>query len=170
VAKIGIISDTHDNLPAVDRCLEELRARGVTTLIHAGDIIAPFTLRRILERGFRFLGVFGNNDGEVVILSRMAREHGIVLTHQPLVTQVEGLSLLVMHGIPSPQETKDLVTKLASGGTFDVIVYGHTHEVDVRRVGRTLVINPGEACGYLTGKRTVAILDTERLEVEVVEL
>lgn len=170
MVKIGVISDTHDNIPAVEKVLNELEKRNVRMLIHAGDIIAPFTLRRILARGFEFKGVFGNNDGEVVLLSRVAQEHGAVLTPQPLLVRAGELSILVMHGVQDLQETKNLVTRLASGGNFDVIVYGHTHETDVRRLGKTLIINPGEACGYLTGRRTVAVLDTEGLNVELIEV
>jgi putative phosphoesterase len=170
VAKIGIISDTHDNLPAVDAALERLEKMGVRLLLHAGDIVAPFTLRRILSRGFEFRGVFGNNDGELLLLSRVARDQGAVLTHQPLVTDVEGLRAVVLHGLSGLEETKSFVTALAKSGEYDLVVYGHTHEVDVRKVGRTLIVNPGEACGYLTGKKSFAVLDAERMEVEIVTL
>lgn len=170
VAKVGVISDTHDNLSAIEKALEGFEQRGARTLVHAGDIIAPFSLRRFLSRGFEFRGVFGNNDGELLLLSKVAQEHGATLVHQPLVLQLGGLHVLVMHGIPSLQETKTLIERLALGGVFDVIIYGHTHEVDVRRVGGTLIINPGEACGYLTGKRTAAVLDTGTLEVEIMEI
>lgn len=167
---VGVIADTHDNLPALDKILSELEGRGVKVVIHAGDIVAPFTLRRILAKGFELRGVFGNNDGEVVLLSRVAQERGATLTHQPLHLQLGGREVLVLHGLAGMQETRDLVTRLAGAGVFDVIVYGHTHEVDVRRVGKTLVLNPGEACGYLTGRRTFAVLDLERLAVEILEV
>ena len=166
---LGVISDTHDNLHAVDKALEEFERRGVKTIIHAGDIIAPFTLRRILARGFTFKGVFGNNDGEVMLLSRVAQEKGALLTHQPLLLEQGNLKILVMHGITDPQGTKELATRLATLSSIDVLIYGHTHEVDVRKIGKTLVINPGEACGYLAGRRTIAVLDTEKLEVEIIE-
>ncbi|MCD6357970.1 MAG: metallophosphoesterase family protein, partial [Thermoproteales archaeon] len=67
MAKIGVMADTHDNLAALDKALRELERRGVKRVLHAGDIIAPFTLRRILARGFEFTGVFGNNDGELLV-------------------------------------------------------------------------------------------------------
>ena len=40
----------------------------------------------------------------------------------------------------------------------------------MRRIGSTLVLNPGEACGCLTGRKTVALLDTEALSIEIVGL
>lgn len=170
MGKIGIISDTHDNLPAVEAALERLEKVGVKLLLHAGDIIAPFTLRRFLSRGFEFRGVFGNNDGELLMLSRVAREHGAVLAQQPLVTEVEDLRVIVLHGLSGVEETKSFAAALAKSGEYDVVVYGHTHEVDVRKVGRVLVVNPGEACGYLTGRRSLAVLDTEKMEVELITL
>ena len=41
-----------------------------------------------------------------------------------------------------------------------MVVHGHTHEAVAAEQGSTLTINPGEICGYLTGKSTFAILDT----------
>ena len=54
--------------------------------------------------------------------------------------------------------------------SLDVLVSGHTHVAKTYRKGRTLVINPGEACGYLTGKATIAIFDTASLDVQIVQL
>jgi len=170
VAKIGVMADTHDNLAALDKALKELERRGVKRVLHAGDIIAPFTLRRILARGFEFTGVFGNNDGELLVLARVAREAGATLAPPPLAIEVEGLKVLLLHGAGGAPETKSLATALAKSGEYDVVIYGHTHEVDVRRVGQTLIINPGEVCGYLTGRSTLVLLDTERLEAELLEV
>jgi putative phosphoesterase len=51
-----------------------------------------------------------------------------------------------------------------------VVVHGHTHETRVCREGNTLVINPGEVCGYLSGRPTIALLDTDAMDVRVVSL
>ena len=63
----------------------------------------------------------------------------------------------------------DMLDALERSGAYDIIVYGHTHKLDVRG-GETLVVNPGECGGWLTGRCTVAVLDTEYMEVEVREL
>jgi len=39
----------------------------------------------------------------------------------------------------------------------------------VQKKGKTLVINPGEVCGYLTGKSTIAILDTTKCDARIIE-
>jgi len=33
-----------------------------------------------------------------------------------------------------------------------------------------LVVNPGEVCGYLTGKATVGLLDTAKHEARIMEI
>ncbi|RLE70474.1 MAG: metallophosphoesterase [Thermoprotei archaeon] len=170
MAKIGILADTHDNLEMIERAIIQLEKEGVSVVVHAGDIIAPFSLKRMLNRGFKLIGVLGNNDGEVLLLTRLAEKGGAVIVHQPLITVVEGLRTLILHGAGSISDTRALVDSLAKSGTFDLIVYGHTHEVDVRKLEETLIVNPGEACGYLTGSPTLAVLDVESKEVEVKEL
>ncbi|MGH7227530.1 MAG: metallophosphoesterase family protein, partial [Gemmataceae bacterium] len=42
--RIGIISDTHGNRLTTTRALAELRERGITTLLHCGDIDDPETV------------------------------------------------------------------------------------------------------------------------------
>jgi uncharacterized protein len=49
---------------------------------------------------------------------------------------------------------------LARGGQFDVVCYGHNHRFEITRLGKTLVINPGELFGGLTGESTFVVYDT----------
>ncbi len=157
---VGVMSDTHDNLPVVRRAVELFAERGVEQILHAGDIVAPFSLVPILESGIPFQGVLGNNDGEVVLL--LERSKGAIQP-APRRLVIDGRKVLLQH-------FHHFVREIALGGKFDVVIYGHTHEVDNRMVGRTLLLNPGECCGLLTGEATVAVLDTVSLEAEVVHL
>ncbi|MGC9051468.1 YfcE family phosphodiesterase, partial [Pyrobaculum sp.] len=76
-----------------------------------------------------------------------------------------GRRVAVYHGT-SPV----LLRALVESGIYDVVIYGHTHQAAVERRGKTLVVNPGELCGCLTGRSTYAVIDLERLEVELVFL
>ncbi len=163
--KVGVISDTHDNLDAIKKALEVFREKGVEFILHAGDIVAPFSLVPFKEYSGRFVGVFGNNEGEVLLLRERARELGLKLSGWFEEVVLDGKRIALYHGT-----YKTIVEALVKSQMFDVVVYGHTHMVHVAREGRTLVINPGEACGYVTGKRTVAVLDTGKMEVEVIQL
>ena len=63
----------------------------------------------------------------------------------------------------------ELAIPIAESGEFDLVVYGHTHEIDVRK-GRSLLLNPGETGGWTTGKPTVSIVDLETLEATIHDL
>jgi putative phosphoesterase len=65
---------------------------------------------------------------------------------------------------------KELLKSLIESESFDVVVHGHTHNAEVYRKGKTLVVNPGEVCGYLSGKSTVTIFDTIKCEARILEL
>lgn len=168
---VGVISDTHDNLEAVDKAVKVFKEKRVEMVLHLGDIIAPFTLARFKENGIeKLIAVFGNNCGERLGLKRVASEHGYIINEPPHILELEGKRILMLHGWGPIQHTRNLVESLARSGDYDIILYGHTHQVDVRRVSGTLVVNPGEACGCLTGKKTIAVLDVKTLNVEVIEL
>ncbi|MEM2810730.1 MAG: metallophosphoesterase family protein, partial [Candidatus Korarchaeum sp.] len=66
--------------------------------------------------------------------------------------------------------TKFTAVSLASSGRFDFVLYGHTHEVHIEEIGDTLVVNPGELCGKLSGRRTAALLYTEAKKAEILDL
>lgn len=160
--RIGVMSDSHDHLPNLDKAVGLFNAEGVGHVIHAGDFVAPFAVARLEGLRARVTGVFGNNDGERLLVARRFEKIGEVY---PVMARLElgGRRIAVVH--------EDFpVEGLAHSGLYDVVIYGHTHQVEVRRVGGTLVLNPGEVCGYLTGRATVALVDLERLGVEVRDL
>jgi putative phosphoesterase len=59
---------------------------------------------------------------------------------------------------------------LVNHGNFDAVVHGHSHSEVSRKNGKTLVVNPGEVCGYLTGNPTIALLDTVKRESKILEI
>ena len=50
------------------------------------------------------------------------------------------------------------------------VIHGFTHQHQMRSEGESLVINPGEACGWLFGAPTAAILDLDTKHVEFIKL
>ena len=59
--------------------------------------------------------------------------------------------------------------ELSASHKADVIIYGHTHEIDIRK-GETLIINPGEGGGWLTGRATAVLLDLTTMDIEIEEI
>ncbi len=159
--RLGVMADSHDNVPMVRRAVELFNRRQVDLVVHAGDFVAPFAVAPLADLDCRVLAVFGNNDGERVVLARKLDALGEV--HPNLAEgEVGGRRIAAMH-------YPELAEPIAASGRYDLVVYGHTHEIDVRR-GETVVLNPGEVGGWLTGRSTAAIVELESMEVEIVEL
>jgi hypothetical protein len=157
---IGILSDSHDDMERIQKAVDLFNARGASHIIHAGDIISPFTFEVFSGLKGAFSGVFGNNDGDRVLL---AEKSGGTLHAQPHLLTVGGKRIVVVH-------EPDIVTALAESGRFDLVVYGHTHKPQIRKMGNALVVNPGKAARLHKGDSTVALLDTETMEAEIVRL
>ena len=62
--RIGLLSDTHDRVPAIRELLEQMIAGGVSLVMHAGDYCSPFALQPFHDASVPVLGVFGKNDGD----------------------------------------------------------------------------------------------------------
>ena len=164
--RIGILSDTHDNLPMVERAVARLNGLSPDLVLHAGDFVSPFVIPRLARLSCPCIGVFGNNDGDRALLAAKARESGNVEIRGCFtVRQADGRSIALLHG-----HEPDSLGEIVGAGIFDVVVYGHSHGPAISLRGDTLVVNPGEVCGYLTGKGTIAVLETGRLEAEILEL
>ena len=160
--KIGVMSDSHDRMTMIRYAVAIFKERGVEYIIHAGDFISPITFNYMKDIDVPFVGVYGNNDGEKFFLKKRFQEIG-ELHERSFIGEIAGLKFIVLH-------EDDLVDSLAKSADYDVIIYGHTHKIDVRKVGKTLVLNPGEVCGWCSGKHTVAILETETLDVEIIDI
>ena len=159
VETIGVVSDTHDHLPSIERAVQVFNERAVDFVIHAGDIVSPFTARVFQELQAPLVGIFGNNDGDWIHLQEFFKNIG-TFHADPYMNEIGGARIAVTH-VPG------LVPSLAA--LHDVVIYGHTHEVEIRSNG-ALIINPGECCGYLSGRHTVAMLSLEEMKAEIIEL
>ena len=155
------MSDSHDDRKAIIKAVDLFNHAGCSLVIHAGDYVAPFTIREFGKLEARFIGVFGNNDGEKKGLATQFSKIGS-LYEPPHEFDYSGKRFVVMH---DPVNLDTFVSR----DDIDVIVYGHLHEVDIRP-GRPLVINPGESCSWLTGISTVVLLDLLTMETEIVDL
>lgn len=163
--KVGIISDTHDNLPLVDKAIERLNKEDVEVVLHAGDYVAPFTVLRFQQLKARLIGVFGNNDGDHEYLKkRFSDVKEAEIRGNFAEVNIDGLKIALLH------DEGELFQSLVNVQCYDVVVHGHTHEARVYKKGKTIIINPGEVCGYLSRKSTMAIFDTETRKVRVIQL
>ena len=151
------MSDTHDRLEIVDKIVEAFA--DVDAIMHCGDICSPFVARKLAAfEGKPFYAVRGNNDGDITFLNQVFAKLGPIKENAQIL-DIGNRKVFLLHGHAIPEEQ---ITDIATAGKFDIIVYGHYHHVRNEIIGdRTLVLNPGESCGYLTGECTVMIVDLQ---------
>lgn len=167
---VGVISDTHDNLEKISKAIKVLNEEKVDVVFHCGDYIAPFVIKRLGDLNSKLIGVFGNNDGDKKLLLKFANDYEFELHNQPHELDLNGKKLLLLHGLGGMKTTKIIVRAIAQSNEYDVIIYGHTHQSEVIKIGNTLVLNPGEVFGMLYGKSTLALLDLEKMKAKLIEL
>jgi putative phosphoesterase len=161
--RIGVMADTHDRVPAIAEILDRFASKGVAMVMHAGDYCSPFSLAPFHQRGMALLGVFGRNDGDRETLAAYAaRGMGTEIYESPHSFDVGGKRVLLVHDIAE--------ISARSIESHDFVIHGSSHLQTEKKVGTTMVINPGEACGWIHGKCTAAILDTETGELEHITL
>jgi uncharacterized protein len=156
--KIGIVSDSHDNVPALISAVETLRNAGAAVLLHAGDIIAPFTARVLNDFPGPVHAVYGNNDGERAGLRKFLPE----IADGPLELSIGGKRILLVHDVTQVPDV--------SAKRVYAVVHGHTHKHEDALRGGARYINPGECGGWLYGKKTAMILDLESGETRLIEI
>lgn len=156
--KIGIVSDSHDNLPAIRSAVDLFRKRRAELVVHAGDFVAPFAVKELLTLNVPVIAVFGNCDGEHKVIAGLLPDIVAGVRRETL----DGRAFAIVHSIDWLEP--------AGRDEADVIVCGHTHKAVVSNSNGPLVINPGECGGWLTGRSTAAWLDTKAMEAEILDL
>jgi putative phosphoesterase len=161
--KVGVISDTHDNVPAVEAAMERFRAADVDALVHCGDFVAPPVIPRLDLDGVPVHAVRGNNDGEREgLASAFDSLAGGTLHGRFAEPTFDDVDVAVLHG-----EQRPVVEALARSGEYDVVCHGHWHVREKRSVDGTTVLNPGAQFPTVPeDHRTVAVLNTVRDAVE----
>lgn len=159
--KIGLISDTHNNITLTKRAVEIFREKGIELIIHAGDLTSP----KIVELFFPVKCVFvlGNSDIDVEMINLRAEEMGCGKVGECCELEVDGKKIFVLHGNDVP-----MFRKAVSSGKYHYIIKGHTHFFENYVSCSTRVINPGTLYG--DEECTVAILDTETDKVEKIKI
>ena len=161
--RVGLMSDTHDRVPAVAELLRQMVAGGVGMVLHAGDYCAPFVLRPFEDAKITLAGVYGNNDGDKQgLLTRAQSAFGTELFDSPHSFEIGGQRLLLIHDIADVQQR--------SIEAHAIVVHGGTHKQEMKARGDTLIVNPGEACGWLFGAPSAAIMDLDTKKVEFLTL
>lgn len=159
--KIGLISDTHDNLEFTKKACSVFKNKKVDIIIHAGDFTSPDIIKLFSEFKCRF--VFGNADGDVEGINEECRNSGIDCPGESCEIDAGGKKILALHGYNVP-----LFREAVASGKYAYIIKGHTHYFEDYVRNNARVINPGSL--FRADEYSIAILDTDTDELEKIIL
>lgn len=159
--KIGIVSDTHDNIPNIEKAINWLNKEKIKTLLHCGDI-STYETMEFISRKFsgKIVAVFGNMDfgktdswdfSNVKVFPEIAK------------VEFDKIKIAFCH---MPKKAKEL----AENREFNFVFYGHTHKPWEEKVGDCRLVNPGNMAGIFYSP-TFAVYDTksDKLELKILE-
>jgi putative phosphoesterase len=160
--KIGIMSDSHDHLENIKKCVRLFQSEGVEYVIHLGDFVSPNSI--IACKGIKLVGIFGNNDGDKFRLVSAFNAVSGELKGDFHEFKEDGLKFACYHG--TELAIKDALIEC---GKYDVVLHGHSHACENTKTGNTLVLNPGTAHGFRK-RATVMIFDILSRKAELIDL
>ncbi len=138
----------------------------------------------------------GNNEGEIFKITSdylTNYQSKVTLSRDFILTKMDNISFLITHGWGSIQTTRTIVQSLGKSGDFKFIVFGHTHIPELTFITydnesltrvyneipshsiethieeyKSIIINPGELSGWLSGRRTYVILELVEKNVKII--
>jgi len=158
--RIGVISDTHGDVENTMAAVRMLEALQVERVLHCGDICSP-EIPRVLA-GWPTHFVFGNCDhGPELIATREAIAAAGLTCHERFAAlELAGRKIALLHS-----DDVRLFRQVKSSGEYDLVCYGHTHQAEQHREGKTLVLNPGAL--FRATPHTIAVVDLATMEATI---
>lgn len=173
--KVGIWSDTHDNLQNVEKAIRLFQKEQVGLIIHCGDWVSPFVPQFVFSLEPKLTipikSVFGNNEGDHFRFFERQKKEGwnIEFHKETFALELEGQKIVVYHG-----SDKRLTEGLILSNKYNVVFTGHTHVPIIETVEGVLHVNPGSTSGYsfgkISGRPTVALFDAKTCSAQLAEL
>lgn len=160
--KIAVLSDIHENLHNLLHALSICRDKNAEKVLCLGDLINPGIAKELAECELPTFSIWGNNDGDKVLITRiaLAANSGLEVGDKTYATiQIDSRNIFMTH-------YPDLVKPAALSGLFDVVFYGHDHVKSQAQIDDCLIVNPGELSALQTGIASFCIYDTDSNQIE----
>lgn len=161
---LGILSDSHDDEPNIEKAIKIFNETKVDHIYHAGDIHTPRMLDRIMDirSPSTFDAVFGNSD---TLKTEFCKINGGRFNfHYGFLKFVHEKKRFLMTHDP------ENIERFAGDEKFDCIIYGHTHLASAKMINGVLHINPGETARKRSVNPSIAILELPSLQFRFIAL
>ena len=158
--KIGVVSDTHNNLKNIEIIINIFNDERVPIVVHTGDISNANTLEQFSKLNSKLIGVYGNNDRYELGLKEVAQKNNFQFQEPPRRLNLLDREIVIFH------EPDNIDQFLSENKMVNVVLYGHTHRYENNTKNGVLYFNPGESAGMQKGSNAIGILDLIKLEAK----
>ena len=158
--KIGVVSDTHNNLKNIEIIINLFNEIKVPVVIHTGDISNASALEQFSKLNSKLIGVYGNNDRNELGLKEVAQKNKFQFQDPPRKLSLLDREIVIFH------EPDKIDQFLSENKLIDVVLYGHTHRYENNTRNGVLFFNPGESAGMRKGSNAIGILDLKNMEAK----
>ena len=158
--KIGVVSDTHNNLKNIEIIINLFNDENVPIVIHTGDISNANTLEKFSKLNSKLIGVYGNNDRNESGLKEVAERNNFQFQEPPRRLSLLDREIVIFH------EPENIDQFLTENKLINVVLYGHTHRYENNTKNGVLYFKPGESAGMQKGSNAIGILDLINLEAK----
>jgi uncharacterized protein len=162
--KVLVISDIHDKKETLLKVLNQSKDLGCSAIIFCGDTSSPETFSSLLADSRPIYAVFGNIEYDMENIEKFttSAKH-ISFDSDILIFKLDNRNIVISH---YPEK----VEIFAKSGIYDAVFHGHTHKSRAEYLGKTLIGNPGEISGHITGKRSFGIYDTSDNRFQIIPI
>jgi hypothetical protein len=158
------MSDTHDQIKNLCEAIDYCNHNNIEALIHCGDLISPFMLKRLNTFKGAVHLIYGNNVGDLHLVSQMCALDFPALNHHGILGSVELAGRkIAFHHYP------EVAKGIAAQAIYDIVCCGHNHIYGVEKIGGTLLVNPGDLLGKDI-RPCFCVVNSETLETEKIEV
>ena len=158
--RIGVVSDTHNNLKSVAEIVSIFNEEKVEKVVHTGDITQSKTVKAFSELKMPLYGVYGNNDLELESLTESVANLGFHFIQPPFIDTWCRRKVIVVHD-PLQLEKYNI-------SDYHLALHGHTHRYRMEKIDSTLIFNPGECAGHMQGYNAIGIIDLQSMETKII--
>ncbi|MBC8519333.1 MAG: metallophosphoesterase family protein [Gammaproteobacteria bacterium] len=171
--KICIISDSHDQIDLFHSALADAKERGAELVLHCGDVVAPYTLKKANQFGLPIHVIHGNNKGDIAVMGKLSQNPDSLINYhgRDASLEINGRMIFMVH-------FPDYAEALALTGKWDLICCGHNHRCKIESIEHnssnnnktTLLVNPGSSSGMDRVQPTYIFGDLETMKFKIVDI
>ena len=122
--KIGVVSDTHNNLKNIETIINLFNDEKVSLVIHTGDISNANSLEKFSQLKCELIGVYGNNDRNELGIKEVALKNGFNFQEPPRKLSLNHREIAIFH------EPDNIDQFLLENKGINVVLFGHTHRYE----------------------------------------